>query len=607
MAPAQLSTTASRSVRILPTLVLAAAAAFTGLPAAQAQSTDGPPARGFIVKLRDKSGTTTQTTQAARERLASVASRRHVSFLDSRPSALGGAHVLNYGRWLKASEARAEAARLRADPEVEWVTINSLERRMGVAPTYPATIGDPDAGSQQWWLMQNGSNYLSAPNVPGAWTVLSGRTLTPVVVAVLDSGVRGDHPDLAGQLLPGYDFVSEYDFANDGNSQDPDPTDPGDWVSSQDRAYPNIFDSDCEVTNSSWHGTHIAGQLAAGTNNGIGVAGMLWQLQAAAGSPVVLPVRVAGKCGAVVSDIIEGMYWAAGIAYTNSPALNPHPARVISISYGGTEACNTSASGAYVTAIAKLREAGVLVVAAAGNGAGTAPGDATSSRPANCTGVLGVTAVNSDGTKAFYANLYTGSQGIATVGGDAYTALGSTGTYAGIYSTSNSGLQGPAAYDGNGYYDAKAGTSFSTPIAAGVATMMLSISPTLTPEQIITAIQNTSVAWTTVSTAQAACGSGSTGYCKCTLSTCGGGILNAQAAVNYAVTNTGSDTALNARLTSSGAITPGAVTSTYTPTRGSATSRKNSGGGGGAVQPAWLAGLALAVFVLAASRRATRR
>lgn len=616
MAPAQLSTTGPRPVvRILPALALAAAL-FAGLPSAHAQAADAPPARGFIVKLKSPAGTRSsssqrESAQSVRNRLAIVSARQRIGYLDSRPTPLDSAHVLNYGRWLTAAEAQAEAQRLRSDPDVEWVTINSIEKRMWTAPNDPGYTS-PDANNSQWWIKAAGGNR-GVPDIPAAWTVLEGAgSLGPVLTAVLDSGVRFDHPDLAGQVINGYDFVSEYDYANDGNTLDPDASDPGDWVSAADkRTNPNSFDSDCIEENSSWHGTHIAGQLAAKTGNGIGIAGMLWQLQAAAGNaPVVLGVRVAGKCGAPVNDIIEGMYWAAGIGYPNSPPLNPNPVRVISLSFGGNYACTPTDSGAYIAAIAKLNEAGVLVVAAAGNGAINAQGAINQTRPANCQGVLGVTAVNRDGTKAYYANLITPTVsgittvGIATVGGDSTTASGSI---YGLLSTSNDGTTVPVPYDANGAYGYTAGTSFSTPIAAGVAAMMFSINPNLSPADVRNGILQSRKAWSTT-TGQPACTSVQRGHCQCDTNTCGAGILDAAAALNFARTATPSDGTLVSLLSGRTVLPAGTVNANYQTDRGSSSTRvKGSSGGGGAVQPAWLAGLALAAAVLAAGRRGGAR
>src|SRR5205085_8573691 len=142
---------------------------------------------------------------------------------------------------------------------------------------------------------------------------------------------------------------------------------------------PKLF-SGCTVQNSSWHGTIIAGIVAAVTNNSSGVAAINRNGR-------VLPVRVGGKCGADVADIVDGMRWAAGLSVPGTPP-NPNPARIISVSFGGDAACNA----AYQSAIDEiLGEKGAVVVAAAGNER-HAP-----TRPANCSGVVSVAALNRDG------------------------------------------------------------------------------------------------------------------------------------------------------------------------------------------------------------------
>ena len=143
------------------------------------------------------------------------------------------------------------------------------------------------------------------------------------MVAVVDTGVRYEHPDLlevavGGTLLAGYDMTSDPAVANDGDGRDADASDPGDWVTQADLVQRDGPFLRCTIPErSSWHGTQVSGLIAAITQNGIGMAG-------AAPGVRVLPVRVLGKCGGHDSDIIAGMRWAAGLSVPGVPA-NPLP------------------------------------------------------------------------------------------------------------------------------------------------------------------------------------------------------------------------------------------------------------------------------------------
>ncbi len=313
------------------------------------------------------------------------------------------AHVLEFGRTLSATEIDAMLARLRASPEVAWAEPNDRESLLqNTTPSDPFFAGTDG----QWWLQPAGGTDANAiesrlrgvPGLQRAWTLTTGSASVPV--AVLDTGVTA-HPELQGAWLPGIDVVSDAAMANDGGGRDTDPTDPGDWVSESERAQ-DVFAS-CETHDSSWHGTIVSGILAARTDNNEGVAAVGWDAR-------IVPVRVAGKCGAEVADIIDGMRWAAGLLVSNGRGWlprNAHPVRVINLSFGGNKPCTR----AYQAAIDELRSLGVLVVAAAGNSRGAV------TRPANCRGVVAVAALNRDGFKAHYSS-FGPEVTLATVGGD---------------------------------------------------------------------------------------------------------------------------------------------------------------------------------------------
>ena len=155
--------------------------------------------------------------------------------------------------------------------------------------------------------------------------------------------------------------------------------------SSSDQSNPALFG--CDVSDSSWHGTRVAGMIGALTNNTVGVAGLSW-------NSFILPVRVLGKCGGTDSDIIAGMRWAAGL-HVDGIADNPTPARILNLSLGATSPCEPS----YLDVIQELTAAKVLVVISAGN-----EGTVVSS-PANCPGVAAIAAIRHAGSKVGFSNL----------------------------------------------------------------------------------------------------------------------------------------------------------------------------------------------------------
>src|SRR5205085_1963834 len=128
----------------------------------------------------------------------------------------------------------------------------------------------------QWAL----TDPVGGINAPAAWDLQTGSPA--VTVAVLDTGIT-QHPELAGRVLPGYDFISNPTTANDANGRDSDPSDPGDSTGN------NECGDGAPSEASSWHGTFVAGLIAANTNNGVGIAGVDWNAK-------ILPVRVLGRC-----------------------------------------------------------------------------------------------------------------------------------------------------------------------------------------------------------------------------------------------------------------------------------------------------------------------
>lgn len=468
---------------------------------------------------------------AGREAVASILNER-AGLLGSRAGVAlsSGSPAGDRAQVVMASGITSEqlAARLSADAEVEYAEPDRRMTRLAV-PNDPyfasrdATVA-PDVG--QWFLRAPSSEMPSSINAVGAWDrSKGGEAEQRVIVAVLDTGVRRDHPDLASKLVGGADMVADVDIANDGGGRDSDPSDPGDWVSSTE-ANAGKF-AGCPEAPSSWHGTQVAGIVGAETNNGIGVAGTGWNVR-------VQPVRVLGKCYGNESDIAAGILWAAGVPVAGVEP-NASPARVINLSLGGTGSCGRTYQDAINTAVAR----GVTVVVAAGNSAGHAVG-----APGNCANVITVGALRHVGTKVGYSDV--GPQVTLSAPGGNCVNLGGAPCLYPIVTTVNTGSTVPEA---SGYTDyvtnSSVGTSFASPQVAAVAGLMLSSQPTLTPLGVKVFLQQGARGFPT--TAPGAPESSATAQCRapngidqlecfCTTSTCGAGMLDAEAAVRLAST-----------------------------------------------------------------------
>lgn len=473
-----------------------------------------------------------------------------------------------------------------------------------------ATPNDTLYAGQQWWLgAYNATDSAGVAGFPKAWDINKGAPVSGAapIIAVLDSGVRG-HPDLTANLLPGYNFVSKIEYANNSVGRSNDAIDPGDALSQAEHDGNLTLWDGCAVSaTSSWHGTLIAGQLGAVTNNAAGVAGINWNAR-------ILPVRVSGKCGADVRDMVDGMRWAVNLPVANAPT-NPFPAKILVIGFAGIASCDVNDANAniaaaaklYTDAIAEIRAKGVLVVAAAGNVRGAV------GRPANCAGVLGVTSLNRQGFKAIYASI--GKQvALAAPGGDGNyartcdTELADTG----ITSTSDTGTTTPITFG----YAAGSGTSYAAPQVAGTASLMWAANPNLSLAQIeaglrLSARPHVQAEALGICNAVTATGATNLSRCSCTTETCGAGLLDAEEALRYAQAPASYAAPVRAAVSLSSAaidacgikqgtkIVPAdpvvpAIPPASTPTAVPA----SSGGGGGAMAPWWLIALAFAAFAL---------
>jgi serine protease len=499
---------------------------------------------------------------------------------------------------------RQTLARLRNDPAVEYAEADA--RRYILAfpddpPDDPRFIAGSDANGEwhgQWYLQAPVSDAthgdtLAAISATSAWKIRSGTPAAPmlgtgVIIAVIDTGVDFTHPDLGvytpggtGTLLPGRDFVCNdsrtdclstaagqtFLVANDGDGWDADATDPGDWISAADVTsgnFPGCGDYSDPVGNpdhhidSSWHGTRVAGIAAAITNNGTGIAGV-------APGALILPVRVIGKCGGFISDIVAGMYWAAGLTYSpiTGVTTNLNKAQILNLSLGASDSCTQTEQDA-VTAI---NQDGHLIVAASGNDGGPV------GAPANCKGVLSVAGLRHVGTKVGYSNVSSTAAAISigAPAGNCYYQPGNRPwadpnkpCLFSIETTSNAGLTSPTtstytysflnqASGVNYENEGTLGTSFAAPIVSGVAALMVQANGNLTAGQLIARMQSSATPFPVPATPPtggvchvASLTKDANGKftdvqnadeCQCTTATCGAGMVNAAAAVAAALLN----------------------------------------------------------------------
>jgi serine protease len=475
-----------------------------------------PTEQRVLVKLRSSAAAAahvqalqSRPNQAANGTMQALAGRASLTFKQSR-EITNGLHLLQV-QSATGESIEATLARLRADPDVESAEID--QRR------FPHAVPNDPLFTGQWYEQATQPAGIDAVT---AWDTTTGRS--DVVIAELDTGVRYDHPDLLaatanGRLLAGYDFVTDTAVANDGNARDADASDPGDWITTAEAAAGTF--KGCTVENSSWHGTRVAGILGALSNNATGITGITWQ-------PKILPVRVLGKCGGVDSDILDAMRWAAGLHVAGVPD-NTHPAQIINMSLGGTGACTSAEQ----TVINEVVAAGVTVVISAGNEGG--PVDS----PANCVGVAGIAGIRQIGTKVGFSSLGP-EAALAAPAGNCVNASGAC-----LFSIDTSINNGTTTPTTSGYTDQmnpNLGTSFSSPIVAGIAGLMTSVNANLKPSQLIARLKEGAKTFpvssdTTIPNCHVPASSTDlqTAECNCTTTTCGAGMANAPGAIKAAL------------------------------------------------------------------------
>ena len=290
--------------------------------------------------------------------------------------------------------------------------------------------------------------HYESVNLPLAWDITTGSS--DVIVAVVDTGVLTAHPDLTNQLVDGFDFISDTTRSGDGDGIDDNPNDDG------DQAYPN---------SSSFHGTHVAGTVAAQSNNGSGAAGVAWGAR-------IMPMRALGVGGGTSFDVIQAVRYAAGLS-NDSGTTPATPADIINLSLG-----SSASSQLEQDTLNEVRNLGIFVVSAAGN-----DGTNTPNFPAAYNGVISVTATGINNTVAPYSN--SGSTvDLAAPGGNVGTDLNADGFADGVISTMGDDSNAPITFG----YAPLAGTSMAAPHVAGVIALMKSVYPGLTPDEFDTAL-----------------------------------------------------------------------------------------------------------------------
>lgn len=380
-----------------------------------------------LVKLRPSANVTNDPWTRLGVRPVSTGANaigyRRVVFDSSRPSS-----ALRLATAYDARGTIDGIKRLRADPSVEFAEPNYIRKAHAPAPNDPLY-------PVQW--------HYPLISLASAWDHSTG---VGTIVAVLDCGIRKDHPDFmnadaSSQLLDGYDMIADDTISADGDGRDADASDPGDRLLTND---------------SSWHGTHVAGTVAAATNNAVGCAGVSPDTK-------ILPVRVLGVGGGTTDDLVQAILYSAGLQ-NDAGVLPARRADVINMSLGGQ-----GRSRATAAAVDAARTAGTFVVASAGNDTA----DAAAYSPAAEPGVVTVGAVDMMKALAWYSNFGSAIDVVAP-GGDETVDLDGNGLKDGVMSLVE-------AAGGRKLYTPYQGTSMAAPHVSGIIALMKAAYPALTP------------------------------------------------------------------------------------------------------------------------------
>ena len=364
-----------------------------------------------------------------------------------RKMAVPGWTVVRTSRGLEGAELNRFISELAADPAVAGVEVDQIYQRLATENAPSMTPDDPNYANYQW----NFFNAAGGVNAEAAWDISTGEG---VVVAVLDTGIVENHLDLAANVIPGYDMISDARISRrDSDERVPGGWDLGDWIEAN---YCTGWATGGShgAQDSSWHGSHVAGTVAQETNNGLGLAGIAHGAQ-------VMPIRVLGSCGGFGSDIADGMLWAAGASVDGMP-VNENPAEVLNMSLGSV---NPAACPAlYQDAIDEVNSLGSIIVVAAGND----NANAGSYTMASCSGVISVGATGITGAKTGYSNHGARVDLSAPGGGGAVD--GNPNGY--IWQAVNGGEQGPTD---EWFLGGMVGTSMASPHVAAAAALVQSV------------------------------------------------------------------------------------------------------------------------------------
>lgn len=427
------------------------------------------PYQQFIISLNSESGS--DLSRAEIEQTVRRAARfTGYEFRYERPLALGR-HLISVKGQLDEHGSKSLMRAIASDPQVAFIEPNIV---------FSLQFTPNDTRYNEQW---NYFDSVAGINLEQAWNFANGSN---VRVAVIDTGVT-DHPDLNANITGGYDFISDPLSAVDGDGRDPDPSDEGDW-----RAQGN---GDCGIVSgrdSTWHGSHVAGTIAAITNNAEGVAGVAFGAK-------VVPARAFGKCGGTLADVADAIVWSTG-GFVPGVGTNANPARIVNMSLGQGLPCPNFLQSAINDSIT-ARDA--FLIASAGNNST----DASIQAPANCFGVFTVAALNRAGDLSDRSN-FGSIVDISAPGGQ---LSGSGNEFGGILSLGNTGTTVPQAPS----YTLNAGTSMAAPHVAGVAALLVSADPSMSSSDLAT---------TLTATAQQIPGT-------CPTNGCGAGLLDAGAAL----------------------------------------------------------------------------